>query len=33
VNAEKSKVLPVVNQKAEPLGTAEERAKALGYQK
>jgi ferredoxin len=31
VNAEKSKVLPVVNQKVEPLGTAEERARALGY--
>lgn len=31
VNAEKSKSLSVVNQKTAPLGTAEERAKALGY--
>jgi len=31
INAEKAKTLPVVNEKIEPLGTAEERAKALGY--
>ncbi|HEY3494055.1 MAG TPA: ferredoxin family protein [Polyangiaceae bacterium] len=31
INAEKSKHLPVVNTKAEPLGTAAERAKLLGY--
>jgi ferredoxin len=31
VNAEKCRVLPVINQKSEPLGTAEERAKALGF--
>jgi ferredoxin len=31
INAERSKTLPVVNRKAEPLGTAEERARALGF--
>lgn len=31
VNAERSKVLPAVRQKGEPLGTAAERAKALGF--
>ena len=31
VNAERAKRLPVVNRKSEPLGTAEARAKALGY--
>jgi len=31
VNAQRSKSLPVVNQKSEPLGTAEERARSLGY--
>lgn len=31
VNAERSKVLPVVNRKTEPLGSAEERARALGF--
>ena len=31
INAAKAKELPVVNQKQEPLGTAEERARALGY--
>jgi ferredoxin len=31
INAKQAKLLPVVNQKAEPLGTAEERARALGY--
>jgi len=31
VNAERSKQLPVVNRKSEPLGTAEERARALGF--
>lgn len=31
INAAKAKALPVVNQKCAPLGTAEERARALGY--
>lgn len=31
INAVKARSLPVVNEKIEPLGTAEERAKALGY--
>jgi ferredoxin len=31
VNAERSKSLPVVNRKSEPLGTAEQRARALGF--
>jgi ferredoxin len=31
INAEKSKALPVINQKVPALGTAEERAKALGF--
>jgi ferredoxin len=31
VNAERAKHLPVVNRKSEPLGTADERAKALGF--
>lgn len=31
VNAEKSKLLPVVNTKSAPLGTAEERALSLGF--
>lgn len=31
VNEERSKHLPVVNVKAEPLGTADERARALGF--
>jgi len=31
VNAEKAKSLPVVNQQSQPLGTAEGRARALGY--
>lgn len=31
VNAERAKALPVVNRKSSPLGTAEERAKALGF--
>jgi len=30
-NAERAKILPVVNARAEPLGTAEARARALGY--
>ena len=31
INAERAKVLPVVNVKVAPLGTAEARAMALGY--
>jgi ferredoxin len=31
LNAERAKVLPAVRQKSEPLGTAAERAKALGF--
>lgn len=31
VNAERSRQLPVVNRKSAPLGTAEERARALGF--
>ena len=31
INAERAATFPVVNRKAEPLGTAEERAKSLGF--
>ncbi len=31
LNEQRAKTLPVVNRKAEPLGTAEERAKRLGF--
>lgn len=31
INAERAKTLPVVNRKAEPLGTSKERAKRLGF--
>jgi len=31
INAAKAKDLPVINQKSEPLGSAEERARSLGF--
>jgi ferredoxin len=31
INAEKAKLLPIINQKVAPLGTADERAKTLGF--